>query len=198
MEYNNQQMVAFEVLRDTHNILNKLDIPFWLDGGTLLGFVRDGIFCEGDEDDVDVSTWCDYKDKIPMLINEFVNMGYTIHGNWQDGKGQSHELSMRHKNNKHKVDIFFKERKGEYSWHCLYTGLNPCTWKRNKIRYFNNLREFSIMTNKEDMSFNIPVDYDGYLTELYGDWETPVNRNKWNCYNKGNAFYDPNDEDLKW
>ena len=193
-ELTEDQRVAFEVLTDVKEVLDELEIPFWLDGGTLLGFVRDGIFCVGDEPDVDVSTWCDFKEKKQDIIDKLFIRDYSLHGNWHDGSNKAHELSMRHKNGRHKIDIFFKERKGDWSWHCLYAGVSPAKWKRNPIKYFNNLSEMVITTPKGDLTYMIPTDYDGYLICLYNDWKTPVNKRKpnglvnWVCYTHGNAF----------
>ena len=172
---------AYIILEETKEILDELEIPFWLDGGTLLGFIRDDTFCEDDHRDIDVSTWCNYKEKIPLLINTFIKKGYILHNHWH-WNDKAHEVSVIKEGIK--VDIFFKERKSAWSWHCLYSSKEPVRWKRNSIIYFNELKEITIKGN----IYKVPKDCAGYLEELYGEWITPINRKEWSCYNKGNAF----------
>ena len=101
---------AYKVLFETKKIMDDLGIEFWLDGGTLLGFVRDGCFPKDDHDDIDISCW--RTDNVSVLcqqLTERFKKAHSIiynHWNWND---KAHELSVVKYGIK--VDIFFKERK---------------------------------------------------------------------------------------
>ena len=47
---------AVENLREIKDILDKNNVKFWLDAGTLLGAVRDGKIIEWDNN-IDLGTW---------------------------------------------------------------------------------------------------------------------------------------------
>lgn len=64
-------------LRKLKKILDKTDIEYWLDEGTLLGAVREKKFIEWDHD-IDLSIW--YKDlpKIITLFDDIRNIGLEV------------------------------------------------------------------------------------------------------------------------
>src|SRR3989337_3029350 len=101
---------AYNILFEVKDILQSFHLEFWLDGGTLLGMVRDYTFCNGDHNDIDLSCWGTKEnvDIIPTMIEKFINYGYILFNHW-DWNGKAHEVSF--KKDGIKVDIFFKERK---------------------------------------------------------------------------------------
>ena len=50
-------------------LLNKHKIHYWLEGGTLLGMIRDGDVMSYD-DDIDISIWTEDIDKLKPVIKE--------------------------------------------------------------------------------------------------------------------------------
>ena len=58
------------------SFLDRHEIAYWLDQGTLLGVYRDGALLPWDRD-VDLSVWPDEFDRIVELVDEFCTLGYT-------------------------------------------------------------------------------------------------------------------------
>ncbi|TVR58081.1 MAG: hypothetical protein EA426_10790 [Spirochaetaceae bacterium] len=58
------------------SFLERNDIPFWLDQGTLLGVYRDRALLPWDRD-VDISVWPDAFDRLLSRLDEFCALGYT-------------------------------------------------------------------------------------------------------------------------
>jgi hypothetical protein len=67
----------FPFLAGTCDILERHNIPYVLSGGTLLGAVRDGNIIAHD-DDFDIDTLYDERERIMSLASEFEKIGLTI------------------------------------------------------------------------------------------------------------------------
>ena len=71
--------ILLRMLADTDNILNDLDIKYWLDCGTLLGAIRDNQLISWDND-IDLGCWKtpnDYEVK-QELKSKFEELGYEV------------------------------------------------------------------------------------------------------------------------
>ena len=67
------------LLSDTKEILESLDIPYWLECGTLLGAIREKRFLSW-EDDLDFGVWdVDFIDKIKAFEYELEKRGYLYY-----------------------------------------------------------------------------------------------------------------------
>ena len=62
-------------------ILNKNDVFYWIDSGTLLGIIREGKLLSGDLD-IDISIPYTEKDKVLALLPEFQSIGYFFKESW--------------------------------------------------------------------------------------------------------------------
>jgi len=62
-------------------ILNKNDVFYWIDSGTLLGIIREGKLLSGDID-IDISIPYTEKDKVLALLPEFQSIGYFFKESW--------------------------------------------------------------------------------------------------------------------
>jgi hypothetical protein len=80
--------LAVKNLRAVKEVFDELGIRFWLDGGTLLGAVRDGEILEWDND-IDLGMWSNDGKKLLLAINELkrrkvaLRMGYPLYPNTQ-------------------------------------------------------------------------------------------------------------------
>lgn len=71
-----EKMLA-DILKTLRDILDAYNIDFWLDGGTLLGAVREGRFIPW-ERDIDLGTWSENLPKIALLSNVFRKKGFRM------------------------------------------------------------------------------------------------------------------------
>ena len=185
---------TLDTLKKVLNLLDENKIKYYLDFGTLLGSAREKGFIPWD-DDVDISL-VDEQDyqKIPSLLQELSQkfhlrtyiftfkssrqkreekgriiyeekgVTFTDATNYQIAKIRNNKFWRFGRGNVN-IDIFFK-----------YMSQNSLYWyadgKSNKIdtKFLENGFKKVKFYNLE---CSIPVDYDLYLTQLYGDWQTP-------------------------
>jgi|TARA_B110000211_G_C13952817_1_gene496981 phosphorylcholine metabolism protein LicD len=70
-----------EQLLEVTEILNKNNIFYWIDSGTLLGIVREGKLLSGDLD-IDISIPSTEKEKVLGLLPDFQSIGYFFKESW--------------------------------------------------------------------------------------------------------------------
>ena len=166
---------AVRNLQDIKRILDDLAIPFWLDGGTLLGAYRDGDFPPDDHTDIDLSTWAEHKSKIPALITAAQAAGFRLYHHWAGdprAPGMAQEVSFTRAGVK--VDVFFYETSRDVIWSCIYKRDRclPCVVPRELVEAFDAIVFHG-------MVFQMPARIEAYLEYRYGDWQTPIAANEY-------------------
>jgi phosphorylcholine metabolism protein LicD len=173
----NNMETAERMLRRVTRVLEVFRIPYWLEGGTQIGIVREGRLLPWD-DDMDISIYDDQNWKHPFLVLALMLMGYrltlqnhqTSIGPFQ--KGQSKMIKVRNfasgfKKGPVMLDIFIKR---ELEDNCFWVvGVKERVLKSTPTHFTRNLGKVQF---KEKM-YSIPEDFDGYLSYRYGDWKTP-------------------------
>jgi hypothetical protein len=185
-----------QTLKEFKEIMDKLEIPFCLFLGTALGAYRDGTYCPGDEDDMDVAVDIKYVNRIDEIKKEFEYIGWRVpHGYIAtDGICPEYPVIKHHDKNDDnyysKVDIFFiNEIDGKMAWRFYLDN----TGENNQTKYFDKKHWSNwnkvIFFGEE---YNIPGNIEEYLKSNYGsNWKTPIHRNDWNwskdnkCLEKG-------------
>lgn len=168
------------------DVLDGLGVVYWIDGGSLLGFYRDGDFPDDDQDDIDLFTWDNYSDLIPKIIEKAAEKGFGLSNHWKGDrraplKGQ--EISLR--KNGGKIDINFFSKKNNMAWGCVFPapkdedGFSVCLPQVIPVRFYEELQQIEYRGRK----FNIPRNIEGYLTHRYGDWRTPKHRSNYSWKN---------------
>ncbi len=141
---------ATTALKDLRNTLIKNDVDFFLISGTLLGCIRNN-YLLGHDKDIDVGIWEDCERS--KIINAISTSGFfEFHAIRSE-----HVIRIKHVNGV-SIDIFYHYREENNYWH---GGV--------KLRWNNTpfiLKEHKFLGVK----FNIPSNYELYLTENYGDW----------------------------
>ncbi len=179
----NNHTIAMKLLRDVTTILERKNIWYCLDGGTLLGIMRENRLLPWD-DDLDLFVTEDEYKKVASLTWKF-----RMHGYWisvrrlkQDKppfkKGDPRVVKIRNRRyysvaGPVKLDIFIKYRVGDN--YCWTEGIQEKNTKKSVPAHFFSkiiLKEF------DGKKYWIPEAYDEYLTHRYKDWRTPIR--EWN------------------
>jgi len=166
-----------KMLLFTIDQLQKNNIPFWLDAGTLLGIYRDGDLISWDYD-ADMSIPAEYSDKVTKLRNKFlpnyIIRKRPIYNRWISGhtrviKVKTTWEKLRQVN--FHIDIF-----------CVYKVKDKYRWVDSGVLKHIDAKFFDKQEYIKWEGRNIPVpEYaEDYLSIRYGDWQKP---NKY--YNAG-------------
>jgi lipopolysaccharide cholinephosphotransferase len=177
---------ARKILLTVTSILDKKNISYHLEGGALLGIVRDGDLLPWDND-VDISIPSEFGNKIPSLRINLLIKGYTLSvrkskieagpikiGDYSIFKVKpiipyiirwfypSYESIV--------MDIFVKKENHTHTyWQAMEKPMRV-----DKKYYYS----FETLTYQNHV-FKVPNQYRDYLTEKYGDWSIPVK--EWDC-----------------
>jgi len=98
------------------DLLNRNDVPYWVDDGTLLGLVRDGELILSDRD-IDISMWyADIDDADPIIPIAKKN-GYRVIERKYYGEVQSYQVYPR-SNDDHPrtINIKFYRKYNNHAW----------------------------------------------------------------------------------
>ena len=173
------KQAAIANLCEIKGILDQLAIPFWLDGGTLLGAYRDHDFCVGDEDDIDLCTWMELK--TDAIVRQAKRHGFSVYGIWET------EFALTRDGNK--VDLFFNAKKGDEAYTWLYLTGQPRVAVVIPLHFYEQLEPIEF----HGMWFERPREIEEYLAYKYGPgWRTPIPRSEYTYYSaKSNRVVRP-------
>jgi phosphorylcholine metabolism protein LicD len=73
----NHLLLYYKMMYDTHNLLSAHSIPYFADGGTALGTIRNGGQIPWD-DDLDIGVFDEYEDRVKNVIMELKSIGYGV------------------------------------------------------------------------------------------------------------------------
>lgn len=162
-------------------ILDGLGIPFHLFLGTALGAFRDGDFCPGDEDDIDIAVHCDHYEQKDSIIEAFKRAGFEWH-EYNAPNSISPEICFqkKHEGWHTKVDIFFIVPRGK---NVIFTFYTPEAQNRQvPLEHFLSAHRVVF----HGVACNVPFRPSLYMERNYGPgWKTPIHRKNWQ-YDKDN------------
>lgn len=158
-------------MRRLHDLLARTPMAdrFWLSGGALLGWAREGRLLTHDALDVDFHYLADDADRFAATLPILVDAGFRIYRRFPSVRPdvEAREWALR-EGDAH-FDFFRIDDCGDH--------LRSYSWGWDQGRTIEN--ELSLPRQPlEDFSFLgrrwlKPVDHDAELTALYGDWRTP-------------------------
>lgn len=172
---------ARETLVWVTNILDDNGIVYHLEGGTLLGLVRNGDLLPWDHD-LDISIMSSDVDKLLKCKKYFSNRNFVFRKNilFRNKHDAWTRKSKRIFKIKNRKLLFFTGRfcfdifvKYEYGGFVYWEAKNKIMRVSNK--YYIGYDEIYCFGK----NFKVPNNYVDYLTEKYGDWS--VEKRDWNC-----------------
>ncbi len=180
-------IVALKMLEDVSDILEKNNIEFCLESGTLLGIVREGRLLPWDND-VDISIKEEYLDKLLSSLSEISSLGYRVRSKIFENdsepfkKGVTRIVKIRNNRffffrGKVTLDIYIKFKKDDkYYYQCGQTK------KASNATFYEGLEEITFNEKK----YKIPSNHEAYLTCKYGNWK--IVDKSWNAFEDDNAI----------
>lgn len=166
----------WDTFADMVSILNKIDAPYNLHGGTLLSWYRD---CSVGNQDIDFTLdlkWFTEHNK--LLAKTLKNNGWRMeHAYGKFGKPGYEEAWLKRNI---KVDLFSQ---------ALLNGKHTTGMTVNGITYPCMITKTGTLTYKwADMQIQVPEPIEGVLEQLYTDWKTPLKKYAWDIdpFKKGN------------
>lgn len=171
--------IAKRTLNVTVDILDKCNIDYVLEAGTLLGIVREQRLLPWDND-VDITITEEYEEKLVKARWRFLLKGCKLKikkykkdtGPFKEGTIRIFKVRKGIFKKYTLMDIFIKRAiDDQYYWTVVVK--NPVL--KSVPKHFYDEKTTLVWEGK---SYKVPKDYEGYLECHYGDWRTPVK--KWN------------------
>ena len=171
-------ITAKKMLRSVCGILDKNNIPYVLEGGTLLGIVRENRLLPWDND-LDLTIIEQDMDNVLKFKRQLWWAGYKIRPRKSKKKmphfpiGSIRLLKIKKKNyifasGVGLMDIFVKKKiDDKYYW---IVGPHDHVLKSVPSNFYENLSRY----NFEGYYYSVPADYEDYLSCRYGDWRKTV------------------------
>ena len=164
--------LALTMLKKVTNILDDNNIDYWLEGGTLLGVIRENRLLPWDND-LDISM---KEEELPKLEKVLKKIPYKVRvrkftrNTNPFNRGDTRMIKISNKRlfffqGDITLDIFVKYKKDEtYYWKVGSKG------KSVPAHFYKDITDYPFAGK----DFKIPKDYAAYLTYRYGDWKIPV------------------------
>ncbi|WAJ69677.1 LicD family protein [Catenovulum adriaticum] len=180
---------ALKMLSNVGSVFNQNKVDYCLEGGTLLGIVRENRLLPWD-DDMDLTIT---EHQIPNLKQALKALPkkyrvrkryyFTNYKAIKEGNLRLIRISNRKWfffKGKVRMDIFVKYSDQEnYYW--TVGGKNNFVIKSIPKRFYDKTEAYEFNKQK----YLVPQNYTQYLTLRYGDWQKPVK--EWDCLNDDNA-----------
>ena len=169
---------SLRLLERATTLLEKYNIPYWLEGGTLLGIIRENRLLPWDND-LDISIRSEDFDRLRRILPKFYYRGMIAkvrEHKIDDPPFQKGEVRLiKVYATKYLffktplvLDIFVKKKlDDQYYW---VVGVKRRAKKAVPARFYDELT--TVQFNHK--TYSIPKLTDEYLTYRYGDWRTPV------------------------
>lgn len=173
-DFNKEKEKTFNIiLRKTDNALKRLNIPYFLSSGTLLGYYRENNYLKHDYD-IDIGIFREnYSKEIKREMKKEGFINYRNLGDLERGYEMSFYLPKTKVGRYAKIDIFVHNREEVNGKKYIYwaTYQKPKYIKRIKYRVSSfGLKKVLF----KGIEVNVPVETEKYLVEHYGvDWRIP-------------------------
>lgn len=178
---------AHRALRDAASVMEAVRAVWHLDGGTLLGFWRDGQFCKDDHDDIDLTA---FGVKISDLVPRFLALGFDIYHEWEGDADKLHTPQISFKRDNVKVDVMLKVQDEKWVNWTVYRRSKGPVFKRTPLKLTGSPEYWTFICNRKALQLPVPKQVEKYLAYRYGNWQVPIHRSKFSCYTSDMAIID--------
>lgn len=173
-------VIGIRMMKKITQVLEKNDIPYILEAGTLLGVVRENRLLPWDND-IDITITRQHLTKLLKTLWQIRLKGFIVRVKRYDrnlkyfNQGEVRIIKIKHVSLVNffrkdvVVDIFLKKKiENEYYW---TVGVKAPVLKSVPERFY----DYHTKIEFEGKQFSVPQDYIGYLECHYGkDWKIPV------------------------
>ncbi len=182
--------IALKMLKESCKILEKYEIKYILEGGTLLGIIRENRLLPWDND-LDLTVTDDYLDKLLKARKELWLKGFRTRIRYYKEdigpfkKGQVKIMKVQTRKffffkGFTLLDIFIKRKvDGKYYW---TVGGKNMVLKSAPANFYEEFKKVYFKGH----AYSIPRRVEDYLTYRYGDWQKP--KKDWNYTKDDNAI----------
>jgi lipopolysaccharide cholinephosphotransferase len=179
---------ALKMLIKITDLLDELSIDYVLEGGTMLGIIRENRLLPWDND-MDLTITEDKLSKLPALISGLKKLKYIVRTKkfekdsspFKEGDPRIIKIRTRKLffiKGPVKLEIFIKYKKDG----CYFWQVGPRK-KSVEAEFYEKLTTYKFA----DKEFKIPADYTRYLETRFGkDWKTPVK--VWNTFKQDKSI----------
>ncbi len=173
---------ALKMLKKVSNIFDDNSISYVLEGGTLLGIIRENRLLPWDND-LDITITEDFIPQLLKVRHKIWKAGFRTRiryhkkniGPFKKGEIRMMKIQTRKYyffKDKSLLDIFIKRKsEGKYFW---TVGAKNPVLKSVDAKFYEN---FSTV-NFNDYNYSIPKEFEEYLTCRYGNWK--ITQKEWN------------------
>lgn len=171
---------AIANLQVWHEAATLEQLDYCLMDGTLLGAVRDGDFCPGDEDDLDVGVLDKDYNRVDKVLARLVPLGFqkykplVFRGRLEGfgfKRGKSHFDIIRVNHHPTRDECYNIGRRSGELLAFVYPAKHHASF--GEIEFYG-------------MKIKTPADPEDFLTARYGDWRTPILRPGFRWYDQSN------------
>lgn len=164
-----------KLFHDFLSVAQDLDLPVWMDYGTLLGAARESKMIDHDND-IDFSVLDEYREKIDLLSKKLNDAGYHTGFSWN---GSGLQIYISEINRLH-LDLFIWRDKGGMLDRAMYTpGTDDNKGKQFPRAWLGDLT----LLEMEGRLVAAPEKYKELIAYRYGDkWLEPMTIYHFNNY----------------
>lgn len=175
---------SLQMLQNVAEVFDAHGLPYWLEGGTLLGVIREQRLLPWDTD-IDLSIRAEDYLRLAACLPALRRRGLRLRLRSFDqddapfSSGAPRLLKIRSRHffffrGHVLIDVFVKYRQDDrYHW---IIGRKKPTRKSAPARFYDELAHVQF----NGRTYPVPGDAEGYLEFRYGDWRTPVT--EWNTF----------------
>jgi len=169
--------ISMKLLDDVTRVLERFKVPYFLEGGTLLGVVREQRLLPWDTD-MDISMDKVYQGRLltalfVLIFKYRVSIKYYSCDIGPFKKNEVRIVKVRNysgflRKGNAQLDVFLKRKEGDrFFW---TVGDKNMVLKQAPAPFYEHLSTLDF----NGKPYGVPADYEAYLTFRYGDWKTPV------------------------